>query len=74
MKPINYAATGLTLAVALTALPACGTNTALVGRDTLPAHSASQPARSEVVGTVWNGSIPDPARFIFDRVLVIREW
>jgi len=52
MKPINYAAMGLTLAVALTALPACGTNTALVGRDTLPAHSASQPARSEVVGTV----------------------
>jgi hypothetical protein len=52
MKPFNFTATGLTLAVALTALPACGTNTALVGRDTLPPRAASQPVRNEIVGTV----------------------
>jgi hypothetical protein len=51
MNLINRAASGLTLAVALTALAGCSGNTALVGRDTLPG-SASQPVRSEIVGTV----------------------
>ena len=52
MKSFNHAASGLTLAVALTALAGCsGNNTALVGRDTLPGR-ASQPARSESVRTV----------------------
>jgi hypothetical protein len=52
MNLLNHAASGLTLAVALTALPACtGNNIGLVGRDTLPAR-ASQPAQSEIVGTV----------------------
>jgi len=52
MNLINHAASGLALAVVLTALPACSNNTALVGRETLPARTDSQPARSEVVGTV----------------------
>jgi hypothetical protein len=51
MNLINRAASGLALAVALTALSACSGNTALVGRETLPSR-ASQPVRSEVVGTV----------------------
>jgi hypothetical protein len=51
MNLINRATSGLALAVALTALSACSGNTALVGRETLPSR-ASQPARSEIVGTV----------------------
>ena len=46
-----HAASGLALAVALTALAGCTGNTALVGRDNLPGR-ASQPAQSEIVGTV----------------------
>lgn len=45
------AASGLTLAVALTIGAGCSGNTALVGRDNLPG-AANQPARSEVVRTV----------------------
>lgn len=52
MKLFNHAVPGLTLAVAVTALAGCGgSNIGLVGRDTLPAR-ASQPAQSEIVGTV----------------------
>jgi hypothetical protein len=51
MNLINHAASGLTLAVALTALAGCSGNTALVGRDTLPGRT-SQSVRSEIVGTV----------------------
>ena len=52
MNLLTYAASGLTLAVALTAVAGCsGSNTALVGRETLPGR-ASQPARSEIVRTV----------------------
>jgi hypothetical protein len=51
MNLINRATSGLTLGVALTALAGCSGNTALVGRETLPSR-ASQPARSEIVGTV----------------------
>jgi hypothetical protein len=52
MNLFNHTASGLTLAVALTALAGCsGNNTALVGRDTLPGRT-SQPARSEIVRTV----------------------
>jgi hypothetical protein len=52
MSLINHAASGLVLAVALTALPSCSNNTALIGRDTLPPRAASQPAQSVIVGTV----------------------
>jgi hypothetical protein len=51
MNPINHAASGLALAVALTALAGCSGNTALVGRESLP-NRASQPVQSEMVGTV----------------------
>ncbi len=52
MNLFNHAASGLTLAVALTALGGCGgNNVSLVGRDTLPAR-ASQPSQSEIVRTV----------------------
>jgi hypothetical protein len=52
MNLFNYAASGLTMAAALTALAGCGgSNIGLVGRDTLPAR-AGQPAQSEIVGTV----------------------
>ena len=51
MKLFNHAASGLALAVALTALAGCSGNIALVGRDTLPSR-ASQPVQSEIVGTV----------------------
>jgi len=44
-------ASGVFLAVGLVALAGCSGNTALVGRDNLPARAA-QPARSEIVGTV----------------------
>jgi hypothetical protein len=52
MNLFNRAASGLALAVALTALAGCSGNVALVGRETLPGR-ASQPAvRSEIVRTV----------------------
>ena len=70
----NPAASGLVLAVALTALAGCGgTNTALVGRDALPARVSRQADQNDIVRW-WNGSILDPARFIFDRVQDIPEW
>jgi hypothetical protein len=51
MNRINYAATGLAVAVALTAVAGCSGNTALIGRESLPSR-ASQPVRSEIVRTV----------------------
>ena len=48
----NRAVSGVALAVVLTALPACSTNTALIGRDTLPSNAATPLARNEFVGTV----------------------
>jgi hypothetical protein len=51
MNLFNHTASGLALAVTLTALAGCSGNTALIGRDSLPAR-ASQPVRSEIVGTV----------------------
>ena len=51
MDLLNHTASGLVLAAALTLLPGCSGNTALVGRETLPAR-ASQPVQSEIVGTV----------------------
>ena len=51
MNLINHAASGLTLAVALTALAGCSGNTALVGRESLPGR-ASQSVQSEIVRTV----------------------
>jgi hypothetical protein len=51
MNLFNKPASGLFLAVGLVALAGCSGNTALVGRDNLPARTA-QPARSEIVGTV----------------------
>lgn len=51
MNRINRAASGLTLALALMASAGCSGNTALVGRDTLPAR-ATQPVPDELVATV----------------------
>jgi hypothetical protein len=51
MNLINRGASGLTLALALTVSAGCSDNTALVGRDTLPAR-ASQPVQNELVATV----------------------
>jgi hypothetical protein len=51
MNLFNHAASGLALAGALIALAGCSGNTALVGRESLPGR-ASQPVRSEIVGTV----------------------
>jgi hypothetical protein len=51
MNLINHAASGLALAVALTALAGCSGNTALVGRESLPGRT-SQPVQSETVRTV----------------------
>jgi len=51
MNLFNHAVSGVTLAVALTALAGCSSNTALVGRETLPGR-ASQQVRSETVRTV----------------------
>jgi len=51
MNVINRGASGLALAVALTALAGCTGNTALVGRESLPGR-ASQPAQREIVRTV----------------------
>lgn len=47
----SRAALGVSLALALTAIAGCGANTALVGRESLPAR-ASQPVHNEIVGTV----------------------
>lgn len=51
MNLFNHAASSLALAMGLAALAGCSGNTALVGRESLPSR-ASQPVRSEVVGTV----------------------
>jgi hypothetical protein len=51
MNLFNQAASGLALAVALTALAGCSGNVALVGRETLPGRT-SQPVRNEIVRTV----------------------
>jgi len=51
MNLFNHAASVLVLAVALTAVAGCSGNTALVGRDTLPAR-ATQPVPDELVATV----------------------
>jgi hypothetical protein len=51
MNLFKHATSGLVLAVAVTALAGCSGNTALVGRDSLPAR-ASQPVQNEIVGTV----------------------
>ena len=51
MNVINRGASGLALAVALTAVAGCSGNTALVGRESLPGR-ASQPAQREIVRTV----------------------
>ena len=51
MNLFNQAASGLVLAVAVTAVAGCSSNTALIGRETLPAR-ANQQAQSEIVGTV----------------------
>ena len=51
MNLINHAASGLALALALTAFAGCSGNTALVGRDNLPGR-ASQPVQNEIVWTV----------------------
>lgn len=51
MNLFNHAASGLALAVALTALAGCSGNTALIGRDTLPVRP-SQPVQNELVATV----------------------
>ena len=51
MNLFNHAASGLALAVTLTALAGCSGNTALIGRDSLPAR-ISQPVQGEIVGTV----------------------
>ena len=46
-----HAASGAAVGVALTALAGCSGNTALIGRDSLPAR-ASQPVQNEISGTV----------------------
>jgi hypothetical protein len=51
MNLFDKRASGLFLGAGLVALAGCSGNTALVGRDNLPARTA-QPARSEIVGTV----------------------
>jgi streptogramin lyase len=53
MNSFNHKVPVLALAVtvAVTALAGCSSNTALIGRETLPAR-ASQPAQNEMVGTV----------------------
>jgi hypothetical protein len=51
MNLINYAASGLALVVALTALAGCSGNTALVGRESLPGR-ANQGVQRETVRTV----------------------
>ena len=51
MTRINRAASGLTLALALTVGAGCSDNISLIGRDTLPGRS-SQPVQDEIVATV----------------------
>jgi hypothetical protein len=51
MNLINRASSGLTLAVVLALSAGCNGNTALVGRDTLPA-TASRPVQNELLATV----------------------
>ena len=51
MNLFNYRASGLALAVALTALTGCSGNTALLGRESLP-DRASQTVQREIVATV----------------------
>ena len=51
MNSISRGAAGLTLALALSVGAGCSGNTALVGRDTLPAR-ASRPVQNELVATV----------------------
>lgn len=51
MNLFNHAASSLTLAVALAAVAGCSGNTALVGRESVPAR-AGQPVQNEIVGTV----------------------
>jgi hypothetical protein len=51
MNLIDRVVSGLTLALALTASAGCSGNTALLGRDTLPAR-ATQPVPDELVATV----------------------
>ena len=51
MNLSNRAALCLALGLALTIIAGCGGNTALVGRDTLPAR-ATQPVPDEIVATV----------------------
>jgi hypothetical protein len=51
MKLINRAASGLTIVFALTLGAGCSGNTALIGRDSLPARP-SQPVQNELVATV----------------------
>lgn len=53
MNTFTLAASGLVLAGALTVLPGCGgTNTALVGRDALPAGASRQPVQNDIARTV----------------------
>jgi hypothetical protein len=51
MNLLNHAASGLAQAAALTTVAGCSGNPELIGRETLPGR-ASQPAQSEIVGTV----------------------
>src|SRR5919197_6298039 len=51
MNRSNRAASCFGLGLALTIIAGCGGNTALVGRDTLPARS-TQPLPDEIVATV----------------------
>ncbi len=53
MNLFNHTTSVLALALAVTALAGCsGNNTALIGRDTLPARANHAAARNEMVGTV----------------------
>ena len=51
MNLANRTALGVSVALALTAIAGCSANTALVGRDSLPAR-ASHPIQNEIVATV----------------------
>ena len=53
MKLSNRAVSGLVLAAALTSFAGCGgNNTALVGRDTLPARATRQAVQNDAMRTV----------------------
>lgn len=62
MNLINRAASGVTLALALTVSAGCSGNTALIGRDPLPVRP-SQPVQNELVATVERWT-PSPEKFI----------